>query len=76
MYFVNSGAEAIEGALKLAKRYNGRTEIISFENSYYGGTHGALSIAGNNEFKNAFRPLLPDIRTIRYNDFNELETYF
>ena len=72
VYFVNSGAEAIEGALKLSKRYNKRTEIISFENSYYGGTHGALSIAGNNEFKNAFRPLLPDIRTIRYNDIKEL----
>jgi acetylornithine/N-succinyldiaminopimelate aminotransferase len=72
VYFVNSGAEAIEGALKVAKRYNSRTEIISFTDSYYGGTHGALSIAGNNNFKNAFRPLLPDIRTIRYNDLKDL----
>lgn len=73
VYFVNSGSEAIEGALKLAKRYTSRTEIISFENSYYGGTHGSLSIAGNLEFKNAFRPLLPDVRMIRYNDETELK---
>ena len=73
VYFVNSGSEAIEGALKLAKRFTGRTEIISFENSYYGGTHGALSIAGNDEFKNSFRPLLPDVRIIKYNHTESLE---
>lgn len=70
-YFVNSGAEAIEGALKLAKRMTGRTELISFENAYHGSTHGALSIMGNEEFKSAYRPLLPDTRILKYN--NEAE---
>jgi len=67
VYFVNSGSEAIEGALKLAKRFTGRTEIISFKNAYHGSTHGSLSIMGNEEFKNAFRPLLPDTNLIEYN---------
>jgi acetylornithine/N-succinyldiaminopimelate aminotransferase len=70
VYFVNSGSEAIEGAMKLAKRYTGRTEIISFKNAYHGSTHGSLSIMGSEEFKNAFRPLLPDTKQIEYN--NEL----
>ncbi len=70
-YFVNSGAEAIEGALKLAKRVTGRTELISFENAYHGSTHGALSIMGNEEFKNAYRPLLPDTRILKFNNENE-----
>ena len=64
VYFVNSGSEAIEGALKLAKRFTGRTEIISFKNAYHGSSHGSLSIMGNEEFKNAFRPLLPDTNLI------------
>jgi acetylornithine/N-succinyldiaminopimelate aminotransferase len=72
-YFVNSGAEAIEGALKLSKRATGRTEIISFENAYHGSTHGALSIMGNEEYKNAFRPLLPDIRILKYNIVEEFK---
>ena len=67
VYFVNSGSEAIEGALKLAKRFTGRTEIISFKNAYHGSSHGSLSIMGNEEFKNAFRPLLPDTNLIEYN---------
>jgi len=71
-YFVNSGSEAIEGAMKLAKRFTGRTEIISFKNAYHGSTHGSLSIMGNEEFKNAFRPLLPDIRQIEYNKTSDL----
>src|SRR5690606_11775219 len=66
-YFVNSGAEANEGALKLAKRYTGRTEIVSFRGSYHGSTHGALSVSGNETKKRAFRPLLPDVRFIRFN---------
>lgn len=70
-YFVNSGAEAIEGALKLAKRVTGRTELISFKNAYHGSTHGALSIMGNEEFKNAYRPLLPDTRILKFNNENE-----
>lgn len=69
-YYVNSGTEANEGALKLAKRATGRTEIISFRKSYHGSTHGSLSVSGNEVKKNAFRPLLPDIRFI---DFNKKE---
>ncbi|MGE5424479.1 MAG: aspartate aminotransferase family protein [Syntrophothermus sp.] len=72
VYFVNSGSEAIEGAMKLAKRYTGRTEIISFQNAYHGSTQGALSILGNENLKNAFRPLLPGNRTIRFNNIPDL----
>jgi acetylornithine/succinyldiaminopimelate/putrescine aminotransferase len=73
VYFVNSGAEAVEGALKLAKRHTGRTELISFHNSYHGSTHGALSIMGSEVFKQAYRPLLPDTRLLRFNNFEDLE---
>jgi acetylornithine/succinyldiaminopimelate/putrescine aminotransferase len=69
-YFVNSGTEANEGALKLAKRFTGRTELISCRKSYHGSTHGAMSVSGNEIKKRAFRPLLPDVRFI---DFNNLE---
>jgi len=72
-YFVNSGSEAIEGALKLAKRFTGRTEIISFLNAYHGSTHGSLSINGNETLKNAFRPLLPDVRLLEFNNYSHLE---
>ena len=65
-YFVNSGAEAIEGAIKLAKRATGRSEIISCKDSYHGSTHGALSIMGNEEQKASYRPLLPNCNTIIY----------
>ncbi len=74
LYFVNSGSEAIEGALKLAKRYTGRTELVSFRNAYHGSTHGALSMMGSEYYKTAFRPLLPDVRQIEFNDMAELET--
>ena len=67
-YFVNSGAEAVEGAMKLAKRYTGRSHIVAFKNSYHGSTHGALSLMGNETFKQAYRPLLPDIQFIDFND--------
>ena len=73
IYFVNSGSEAIEGAMKLAKRYTGRTEIIAFNNAYHGSTHGALSLLGNEFFKNSFRPLLPDINFINFNNEADLE---
>jgi acetylornithine/succinyldiaminopimelate/putrescine aminotransferase len=73
VYFVNSGSEAVEGALKLAKRATGRTEIISCENSYHGSSHGALSIMGSEVFKTAFRPLLPGTRRIRFNHFVDLD---
>jgi acetylornithine/N-succinyldiaminopimelate aminotransferase len=72
-YFVNSGAEAIEGAMKLAKRHTGRTELVSFRNAYHGSTHGALSLMGDEYFKQAFRPLLPDISHLDYNDIAALK---
>ncbi len=72
VYLVNSGSEAIEGAMKLAKRYTGRPEIISCHHAYHGSTHGALSISGNEDFKTAYRPLLPGIRHIRYNEMADL----
>jgi acetylornithine/succinyldiaminopimelate/putrescine aminotransferase len=72
-YFVNSGTEANEGALKLAKRYTGRTEIISFKKSYHGSTHGSLSVSGNEVKKNAFRPLLPDVKFLEFNNQKDLE---
>ncbi len=73
VYFVNSGSEANEAALKLAKRYTGRQEMVSFVNSYHGSTHGALSMMGNEEFKDSFRPLLPGVRHIRFNCTEDLD---
>ncbi|RFS22486.1 aspartate aminotransferase family protein [Chitinophaga silvatica] len=72
VYFTNSGAEAVEGAMKLAKRFTGRTEIASFNRSYHGSTQGALSILGDEYWRNAYRPLLPGIRRLTYNDFESL----
>ncbi len=72
-YLVNSGTEANEGALKLAKRFTGRTEIISFRKSYHGSTHGSLSVSGNEIKKQAFRPLLPDIHFINFNVLEDLQ---
>lgn len=71
-YLVNSGTEAIEGAMKLAKRATARSEIISANNAYHGSTHGALSLMGFEERKKAFRPLLPDINFIRFNDITDI----
>lgn len=71
-YFVNSGSEAIEGALKLAKRYTGRSKICSFRNAYHGSSHGALSVMGNESFKRAFRPLLPDVHQLEFNSMAEI----
>lgn len=73
IYFVNSGAEATEGAMKLAKRYTGRTEIIACKNSYHGSTQGALSVMGNEAYKQAYRPLLPGIRFIEFNNLTDLD---
>lgn len=67
VYFTNSGAEATEGAMKLAKRVTGRTRIIAFNNSYHGSTQGALSVMGSEYWRNAFRPLLPDVYHHAYN---------
>lgn len=73
VYFTNSGSEAVEAALKLAKRVTGRTEIVGMENAYHGSTQGALSLMGNPYFRDAFRPLLPGIRHIRFNVAEDLE---
>lgn len=72
VYFTNSGAEAVEGAMKLAKRLSNRTEIIACHHSYHGSTQGALSLLGDEYFRNAFRPLLPDIRHVTHNNFESL----
>lgn len=77
VYFVNSGAEATEGAMKLAKRYTGRSEMVSCINSYHGSTQGALSLMGNEHYKQAYRPLLPGVRFMRFNameDLNQIST--
>ncbi len=70
VFYTASGSEATEGAMKLAKRYTGRTEIVSFKNSYHGSTQGALSVMGSEYWQQAFRPLLPGIKQLDYNDFN------
>ena len=72
VYFTNSGAEATEGAMKLAKRVTGRTQFIHFKNSYHGSTQGALSLIGDEYFKRAFRPLLPDILELEYGSMADL----
>jgi len=72
-YFVNSGAEAVEGALKLARKYTGRTELVSFKKAYHGSTMGALSIQGGETYKNDFRPLIPDVRLLEFNNETDLQ---
>ncbi len=73
VFFTASGSEATEGAMKLAKRYSNRTQIISFKNSYHGSTQGALSVMGSEYWQQAFRPLLPDVLQMNYNSFDDLE---
>jgi acetylornithine/succinyldiaminopimelate/putrescine aminotransferase len=73
VYFTNSGAEAVEGTMKLAKRITGRTEIVACHNSYHGSTQGALSILGDEYWRSAYRPLLPGIRHVAHNDFDSLQ---
>lgn len=72
-YFVNSGTEATEGAMKLAKRYTGRPNIVSFKNAYHGSTIGAMSLMSDEYFTQAYRPLLPGITHLQFNDFEELQ---
>ena len=72
-YIVNSGTEANEAALKLAKRYTGRQQIISCKNSYHGSTHGSLSATGNETKQSSFKPLLPQIDYITFNDIDSLQ---
>lgn len=73
VFLVNSGSEATEGSLKLAKRYTGRTEIISFKNCYHGSTAGALSVCGNESLKNNFRPLIPGNRVLDFGNLKDLK---
>lgn len=73
VYFTNSGAEAVEGAMKLSKRVTGRNEIVAFKNSYHGSTQGALSIIGDEYWRTAYRPLLPGVQHLNYNSFGDLE---
>jgi acetylornithine/succinyldiaminopimelate/putrescine aminotransferase len=73
VYLVNSGSEAIEGAIKLAKRFTGKTEILSCFNAYHGCTNGAMSIMGNDDFTRAFRPLVPDCKRIRFGNMEDIE---
>jgi acetylornithine/N-succinyldiaminopimelate aminotransferase len=72
VYFTTGGSEAVEGAMKLAKRITGRSEIISFSNAYHGSTQGALSVMGNEQLKNSYRPLLPGIRILEFNNIEGL----
>ncbi len=74
VYFTNSGAEATEGAMKLAKRVSGRSQIIAFKNAYHGSTQGALSVMGDEYWRNAFRPLLPDVLHLQYNEMEPLHS--
>ncbi|MEX0883236.1 MAG: aspartate aminotransferase family protein [Cyclobacteriaceae bacterium] len=72
VYLVNSGSEAVEGALKLAKRFTNRKELISCQDAYHGSSHGALSVSGNEFFKRAYRPLLPGIKHIGFGNSDQL----
>ena len=73
VYFTNSGAEAVEGAMKLAKKVTGRSEIVSFNKSYHGSTQGALSVIGDEYWRNSFRPLLPGVVHLEYNAFESID---
>lgn len=72
VYLVNSGTEAIEGAMKLAKRVTGRGQIIGAKNAYHGNTQGSMSILGNEEQKKKFRPLIPDVDFLEFNNLDDL----
>ncbi|HIW97802.1 MAG TPA: aspartate aminotransferase family protein [Candidatus Tidjanibacter gallistercoris] len=73
VYFVNSGAEAVEGALKLAKRFTGRRRMLACRNAYHGSTQGAMSVMDSREFSDAYGPLLPGVDWIRFNEADDLE---
>jgi acetylornithine/succinyldiaminopimelate/putrescine aminotransferase len=72
VYFVNSGSEAIDGAMKLAKRFSGRSEFRAFRDAYHGGTHGALSLLGSDEMRSGYYPLLPGVKHLRFNRREDL----
>ncbi|MDX1592042.1 MAG: aminotransferase class III-fold pyridoxal phosphate-dependent enzyme, partial [Balneolaceae bacterium] len=67
VYFVNSGTESIEGGLKLAKKYTGRSKLVAFENSYHGDTHGSLSVTGRSVYRDPYKPLLPNVHFLKFN---------
>lgn len=73
VYFTNSGTEATEGAMKIAKKFTGRREIIAAENAYHGSTQGALSLIGNPQYHTAYAPLLPEVKFIRYNEPDDID---
>ncbi|MBO6795130.1 MAG: aspartate aminotransferase family protein [Balneolaceae bacterium] len=73
VYFVNSGTEAIEGALKLAKKHTGRSKLVAFKNSYHGDTHGSLSVTGRDVYRDPYLPLLPDVHFLEFNSFEGLD---
>lgn len=72
VYLVNSGTEATEGALKLAKKFTGRSKLIGFNNSYHGDTHGSLSVTGRDVYRNPYKPLLPEVHFLDFNSFENL----
>lgn len=72
VYLVNSGSEAIEGAMKLAKRFTGRSQIVACHDAYHGSSHGALSLTGSESFKRNYRPLLPGISHVKFGDPTDL----
>ena len=73
VYFVNSGTEANEGALKLAKKHTGRSKLVAFKNSYHGDTHGSLSVTGRDVYRDPYLPLLPDVHFLDFNSFEGLD---
>lgn len=73
VYFVNSGTEAVEGALKLAKKYTGRSKLIAFKNSYHGDTHGSLSVTGRDVYRDPYLPLLPNVHFLDFNSDTGLD---
>tara|TARA_B100000497_G_scaffold114188_1_gene136593 strand:- start:4362 stop:5480 length:1119 start_codon:yes stop_codon:yes gene_type:complete len=72
-YFLNSGSEAIEGAMKLAKKYTGRSKIVAMRNAYHGSSSGSLSMMSNEYYSGPFKPLLPNIYFMDYNDLDSIE---
>lgn len=74
IYLVNSGTEAVEGALKLAKKFTKRTGLVAFKNSYHGDTHGSLSVTGRNVYRDPYLPLLPNVSFLDFNDHSKLES--
>lgn len=73
VYFVSSGTEAVEGALKLAKKHTGRSGLVAFRNGYHGDTHGSLSVTGRDVYRDPYLPLLPGVRFLEFNSYAELD---